>query len=155
MIWINSGRHAHGCEGAGLARYLRYARPTDDLGHAHLALMAIGQADDDHPVMQQIGEKSVASWPLCCVADKLKAPPTLPFSAPRIRRPPTWSRKAPSARLSGRNEPGCRRFGRPASANLAISPSSVAGRSRWEWRAWRRSRSARWLLRARPASAPA
>jgi hypothetical protein len=33
-------------------------------------------------------ENSVISWPPCCVAVDVKAPPTLPCNAPRAHRPP-------------------------------------------------------------------
>jgi hypothetical protein len=39
-------------------------------------------------------ENSVVSWPPCWVAVEVKAPPTLPCSAPRAHRPPAWSRNA-------------------------------------------------------------
>ena len=38
-------------------------------------------------------ENSVVSWPPCCVAVEVNAPPTLPFRAPLAQRPPAWSRK--------------------------------------------------------------
>lgn len=36
----------------------------------------------------------VSSFPPCCVAVELKAPPTLPFSAPVAHRPPAMSQNA-------------------------------------------------------------
>lgn len=39
-------------------------------------------------------ENSVTSCPPCWVAVEVKAPPTLPLSAPLAHRPPAWSRKA-------------------------------------------------------------
>ena len=38
-------------------------------------------------------ENSVVSWPPCWVAVDVKAPPTLPCSAPLAQSPPAWSRK--------------------------------------------------------------
>jgi hypothetical protein len=38
-------------------------------------------------------ENSVVSWSPFWVAVEVKAPPTLPCSAPFIQRPPVWSRK--------------------------------------------------------------
>ena len=38
-------------------------------------------------------ESRVVSWPPCCVAEEVKAPPTFPWRAPRAQSSPAWSRK--------------------------------------------------------------
>ena len=56
--------------------------------------MAVVEADDHHAEVQEIAmiENSCFAPP-CCVALEVNAPPTFPCNAPRIQRPPAWSRK--------------------------------------------------------------
>ena len=62
--------------------------------------MTIGQPDDDHAeecIRLAMMKKSVVSLPPCCVALEVKAPPTLPCSAPPIHKLPACSQKLPMA----------------------------------------------------------